>query len=53
MRKKENKDGKAPTITMMSRIIRTGYKTLDLIYFFTAGADEVRAWTIKEGLKAP
>lgn len=38
---------------MMQRIIRTGYKTLDLIYFFTAGEDEVRAWTIREGAKAP
>lgn len=38
---------------MMSRIIRTGYRTLDLIYFFTAGADEVRAWTIREGTKTP
>ena len=26
---------------------------LDLITFFTAGADEVRAWTIKQGTKAP
>jgi len=38
---------------MMNKIIRTGYKTLDLIYFFTAGEDEVRAWTIREGTKAP
>ena len=37
----------------MSRIIKTGYKTLDLIYFFTAGEDEVRAWTIRQGTKAP
>jgi len=38
---------------MMNRIIRTGYKTLDLIYFFTAGPDEVRAWTVRDGTKAP
>ena len=38
---------------MMGRIIKTGYKALDLIYFFTAGPDEVRAWTIKEDCKAP
>jgi hypothetical protein len=24
-----------------------GYKTLQLIYFFTAGPDEVKAWTIQ------
>lgn len=38
---------------MMTRIIKTGYKALDLIYFFTAGADEVRAWTIRADSKAP
>ena len=38
---------------MLPRIIKTGYKTLDLVYFFTAGEDEVRAWTIKVGTKAP
>ena len=26
---------------------------MDLIYFFTAGEDEVRAWTVKRGSKAP
>ena len=30
-----------------------GFKLLDLIYFFTCGADEVRAWTIREQTKAP
>lgn len=39
--------------SMMSRIIRTGYKILELIYFFTAGEDEVRCWTVREGTKAP
>ena len=35
------------------RIIRTGYATLGLISYFTAGEKEVRAWTIEEGWKAP
>lgn len=39
--------------SMMSKIIKTGYKALDLIYFFTAGEDEVRAWTLRNGYKAP
>lgn len=39
--------------SMMSRIIKTGYKALDLIYFFTAGPDEVRAWTVRADSKAP
>ena len=35
------------------RIIRTGYATLGLCSYFTAGPDEVRAWTIHKGWKAP
>jgi len=38
---------------MITRLIKTGYQTLDLINFFTAGADEVRAWTIRRGTKTP
>lgn len=34
-------------------IVRTGYKTLGLISFLTAGPKEVRAWTIHRGWKAP
>jgi GTP-binding protein YchF len=34
-------------------VIREGYKLLNLITFFTAGEQEVRAWTIKRGTKAP
>uniref|UniRef100_A0A8C8A1X4 Obg-like ATPase 1 n=1 Tax=Oryzias sinensis TaxID=183150 RepID=A0A8C8A1X4_9TELE len=32
---------------------KTGYATLQLEYFFTTGPDEVRAWTIRKGTKAP
>jgi len=35
------------TTSVLPKIIVTGYKALQLIYFFTAGADEVRAWTIR------
>jgi len=38
---------------MIDRIIKAGYKNLQLINFFTAGEDEVRSWTIREGTKAP
>lgn len=34
-------------------LIRAGYSLLDLISFFTTGADETRAWTIKRGATAP
>lgn len=37
----------------MPRIIKIGYHALNLIHFFTAGADEVRAWTLKQGSVAP
>lgn len=35
------------------QLIHTGYKTLNLNTFFTVGSDEDRAWTIKNGTKAP
>ncbi|MBQ3843178.1 MAG: redox-regulated ATPase YchF [Ruminiclostridium sp.] len=37
----------------LSRIIKTGYSLLGLISFLTAGPQEVRAWTITKGTKAP
>ncbi|KPJ07845.1 GTP-binding protein CG1354 [Papilio machaon] len=37
----------------LDKIIVQGYKALQLEYFFTAGADEVKAWTIQKGTKAP
>ncbi|KAG8432460.1 hypothetical protein GDO86_016921 [Hymenochirus boettgeri] len=41
------------TQSVLSKIIKTGYAALQLEYFFTAGPDEVRAWTIRKGTKAP
>lgn len=35
------------------RVIQAGYKALNLISFLTAGEDEVRAWTVTRGSKAP
>ena len=37
----------------LARIIKTGYSLLGLISFLTAGPQEVRAWTITKGTKAP
>ena len=37
----------------LDQIIRKGYRALGLISYFTAGPKEVRAWTIREGWKAP
>ena len=37
----------------LDRLIREGYKLLDLITFFTAGPKEARAWTVRKGARAP
>jgi len=37
----------------LEKVITQGYKALNLQYFFTAGPDEVKAWTIQKGTKAP
>lgn len=50
-RKKYIAESGAPS--QMDKIIVTGYKALQLSYFFTCGADEVRAWTIQNGSTAP
>ncbi len=35
------------------RVIQVGYRLLNLITFLTTGEDEVRAWTVTRGAKAP
>lgn len=37
----------------LDKLIAASYRLLGLISFLTAGEDECRAWTIKEGTKAP
>ncbi|MEO8568089.1 MAG: redox-regulated ATPase YchF, partial [Ginsengibacter sp.] len=37
----------------LDRLIHSAYKLLDLLTYFTAGVQEVRAWTIHHGWKAP
>jgi GTP-binding protein YchF len=37
----------------LDRLIHAGYRLLGLITYFTAGEKEVRAWTIRQGTKAP
>jgi len=37
----------------LERVIVAAYKLLNQASFFTAGEDEVRAWSLKNGLKAP
>lgn len=51
VRKKAAEEMGAPSC--IPRIIKVGYTTLRLIHYFTAGEDEVKCWTIREGTKAP
>src|SRR5262249_40849810 len=37
----------------LDRVIRAGYKLLGLETYFTAGEQEVRAWTVRKGATAP
>ena len=37
----------------LDQLIRASYHLLNLISFLTAGPQEVRAWTIRKGTKAP
>ncbi len=37
----------------LAQIVHTGYRTLGLLSYFTAGPTEVRAWNIHDGWKAP
>ena len=37
----------------LERVIRAGYRLLDLCTYFTAGPKEARAWSIRRGMSAP
>ncbi|MDD3806805.1 MAG: DUF933 domain-containing protein [Candidatus Marinimicrobia bacterium] len=37
----------------INHVIKAAYEGLGLISFFTVGEDEVKAWTLRQGLKAP
>ena len=50
---KNPEDPDIPAVSQVPRIITEGYHALRLIHYFTAGADEVRAWTVKSGSLAP
>ncbi len=39
--------------TGLNRVIKTGYRMLNYLTFFTAGPMESRAWTVTKGAKAP
>ncbi|MBR2569774.1 MAG: redox-regulated ATPase YchF [Paenibacillus sp.] len=37
----------------LNRLIKAAYRLLGLYTYFTSGVQEVRAWTIRKGMKAP
>jgi GTP-binding protein YchF len=37
----------------LDRLIRAGYRLLDLVTFFTAGPKQAHAWTVTRGTRAP
>ena len=51
--KKEYLDYLGISESGLSRLIKEAYKTLGLITYFTSGEPETRAWTIRDGAKAP
>jgi len=53
---KDGTDAKCKELEVTSalpKIISTAFKMVNLILFYTAGPDEVRAWIIRKGYKAP
>ncbi|BGP14669.1 hypothetical protein JCM10213_001621 [Rhodosporidiobolus nylandii] len=44
---------KIGTSSQIGKIMKVGYQSLHLIHYFTCGPQEVRAWTIRDGTKAP
>ena len=51
--RKDFLDSLGATEPGLNRLIREAYALLGLATYFTAGEQEVRAWTIKKGFKAP
>lgn len=51
--KREMREALGITSSSLSEFIKKAYHTMGLRTFFTAGSDEDRAWTFKEGMCAP
>ncbi|KAK0486280.1 P-loop containing nucleoside triphosphate hydrolase protein [Armillaria novae-zelandiae] len=50
---KEEEQKKIGAQSALPKITQAGYGSLNLIRYFTCGPQEVRAWTIRKGTKAP
>ena len=51
--KQEYLDSLGIADTGINRLIKEAYKALNLITYFTSGEPETRAWTVRNGAKAP
>ncbi|MCX6810367.1 MAG: redox-regulated ATPase YchF [Candidatus Berkelbacteria bacterium] len=51
--KKEYLEALGIADTGINRLIKEAYKALNLITYFTSGEPETRAWTVRNGAKAP
>ncbi|MEI6144105.1 MAG: redox-regulated ATPase YchF [Candidatus Berkelbacteria bacterium] len=51
--KKEYLEALGISDTGINRLIKEAYKALNLITYFTSGEPETRAWTVRNGAKAP
>ena len=52
-KEKINPDDEGMPKSLIHKIIKSGYKVLNLINFYTMGADECKAWTIRKGTTTP
>jgi len=52
-KKKKEEEKQIGATSALPKITQAGYSSLELIRYFTCGPDEVRAWTIRKGTKAP
>jgi obg-like ATPase 1 len=46
-------EAEAGTTTALNKMAKLAFNMVNLAYFYTAGPDEVRAWIIRRGFKAP
>lgn len=53
LEKKEFLEALGVEMSGLDKLIKAAYSLLGLETYFTAGSDEVRAWTFKTGMKAP
>ncbi|MEL1196449.1 DUF933 domain-containing protein, partial [Staphylococcus epidermidis] len=51
--KAEFLEAEGVTESGLDKLIRASYHLLGLATFFTAGGKETRAWTFRQGMKAP